>query len=236
MGPKARAIHPNIAEANTTVTRLTSCLPTVTSGNSARATVGMPTMALYDRPCAKLSITSGSDQAIGSARQTSPRIPLLCESAATKPRTGHTGGASTSQGRASRHPAKSPTDSRSANNPWYERSHARRYAAIVSAPSTPPLRSERLLRVAQTASTKPIVTHGAVLAPTVIGGPAICLRNCAVTPNRRPVRKAPARVRSLWDAWGRVAGRYTPRSATSPTLARNAPIARVLYQSSSEEH
>jgi hypothetical protein len=152
---------------------------------------------------------SGSDQAIGSARQTSPRLPLLCESVATRPSTRHRGPATTSQGRASRHAAKSPTDSRNANNPWYEMSHARRYAPIVSAPSTLAFRSERLLRVAQTASTKPIVTHGAMPAPTTMRGPTICLRNCAVMPERRPARKAPARMPTLRDATGRVAGRCT---------------------------
>jgi hypothetical protein len=81
MGTKARATPANITEANTTVTRLTSRLPAATSGNTARAATGMATTALYDHPCFALSMTSGSDQAIGSARQTSPRIPLLCESA-----------------------------------------------------------------------------------------------------------------------------------------------------------
>lgn len=142
MGIVAKAIAPNIPEANTTVTRFTSCLPAVRSGNNARAAMGIPTMALYDHPRFKLSMTSGSDHAIGSARQTSPRIPLLCERAATRPRNRHTGPAITSQGTAPRHPAKSPTDSRSANKPWYERSHARRYAAIISAPSTLAFRIE----------------------------------------------------------------------------------------------
>jgi hypothetical protein len=164
--------------------------------------MGIATVALLDQPCSKLSMTSGSDQAIGSARQTSPRIPPLCERAATKPKTRHTGPTATSQGRASRHAAKSPTDSRSANNPWYEMSHARRYAPIVPAPSTPAFRSERLLRVAQTASTKPIVSHGAMPAPTTIRGPTICLTNCAVTPERRPTRKAPVRMLTIRDANG----------------------------------
>jgi hypothetical protein len=53
----------------------------------------------------------------------------LCGKAATKPKTGH----AVLRPRARVRPhaiAGSPTDSRTANNRWYERSHARRYAPI----------------------------------------------------------------------------------------------------------
>lgn len=224
MGSKAKATPPSITEANTAVTRLTSRLPAVASGYTAGAAMGIATV-VYDHLRIRLSMSSGSDQAIGSARLTSPRIPLLCESAATKrPRPG----IRVPRPRARVGPSmpREAPPTRGVRNPWYERSHARRYAAIVSAPSTLAVRSDRLLRVAQTASTKPIVTHGGVLAPRIIRGPAICLRNCGRHAGEEASENGSGQDAHLRDAVRCVAGRSTS------FLVRGAILPHILPEQS----